>query len=173
MGNDERVPDVPLHSYGYMYLADNEPFADILRECQVIQANCGAGTKIMTPEEIKRDYPFYKVDDIVAGSHNRIDEGYFDGNTLFDWWSRSARERGTEYIANEVVGMALNKGGSKGRIRDTQIRAGCYLRYGGQCLGPAGNINLPAWPVSRSRSSRANDTPIFLQRNSLWIGTCH
>ena len=122
MGNDERVPDVPLHSYGYMYLADNERFADILRECQVIQANCGAGTKIMTPEEIKRDYPFYKVDDIVAGSHNRIDEGYFDGNTLFDWWRRSARERGTEYIANEVVGMALNKGGSK--VESVTLKSG-------------------------------------------------
>jgi glycine/D-amino acid oxidase-like deaminating enzyme len=86
LGNDPRVPELALHSYGYMYLADNEPFAQILRECQDVQARCGAGTKIMTVEEIKRDYPFYNLDDIVAGSHNLIDEGYFDGGSLFEGW---------------------------------------------------------------------------------------
>ena len=59
MGNDPRVPDVPLQSYGYMYLADNEGFASILRENQKLQAACGAGTKFMTADEIKHDYPFY------------------------------------------------------------------------------------------------------------------
>lgn len=113
MGNDERVPDLLLQSFGYMYLADNEPFANVLRECQEIQASCGAGTKMMTAEEIKRDYPFYNLDDIVAGSHNLIDEGYFDGNTMFDWWKRSARERGVEYVTNEVVEMTLNANDTK------------------------------------------------------------
>ncbi len=112
MGDDPRVPELVLQSYGYMYLADNEPFADVLRANQKLQAACGAGTKIMSADEIARDYPFYKLDDIVAGSHNLIDEGYFDGNTLFDWWKRSAREKGAEYVANEVVDMKLNSDGS-------------------------------------------------------------
>ena len=112
MGNDERVPDLILQSYGYMYLADNEPFADILRESQQLQQQCGAGTKFMTAEEIKRDYPFYMVDDIIGGNHNLIDEGYFEGATLFDWWKRSARERGAEYLTNEVVAMKRNSAGT-------------------------------------------------------------
>ena len=111
--NDERVPDIILQSYGYMYLADNEPFADVLRESQLVQQACGAGTKIMTPEEIQRDYPFYNLDGIVAGSHNLIDEGYFDGATVFDWWRRGARENGAEYIENEVVDMTRNASGTK------------------------------------------------------------
>ncbi len=113
MGDDPRVPDVALQSFGYMYLANNEAFANILRECQEVQVACGAGTKIMSAEEIKRDYPFYNVDDIVAGSHNLVDEGYFDGNTLFDWWKRSAREKGVEYLTNEVVAMTKNAAGTK------------------------------------------------------------
>ncbi len=56
MGDDDRVPDVPLHSYGYMYMADNEEFAGILKENQEIQAACGAGTKHMTPDEIAANY---------------------------------------------------------------------------------------------------------------------
>jgi len=112
LGGEERVPNIILQSYGYMYLANNQPFADVLRESQKVQVACGAGTKVMSPEEILRDYPFYKVDDIVAGSHNLIDEGYFDGSTMFDWWKRQARERGVEYLTNEVVSMTLNAAGT-------------------------------------------------------------
>jgi len=111
--NDPRVPEIYFQSYGYMYLADNEGFANTLREAQQLQAKCGAGTKIMTPEELRRDYPFYYLDDIVAANHNLVNEGYYDGNTVFDWWKRSAREKGAEYIANQVVGMTKNVLGSK------------------------------------------------------------
>ncbi len=113
MGDDPRVPELAIHSFGYMYLADNQAFAEVLKASQKVQAACGAATKIMSAEEIKRDYPFYNVDDIVAGSHNLVDEGYFDGNTLFDWWRRSAREKGVEYVTNEVVAMTRNAAGSQ------------------------------------------------------------
>lgn len=122
MGNDPRVPDLALQSYGYMYLADNEPFADILRESQKVQAACGAGTRFMTPEDISRDYPFYNLDGIVGANHNLVDEGYFDGNTLFDWWKRSARERGAEYLANEVVAMNRNAAGT--RVESVTLKSG-------------------------------------------------
>ena len=112
MGGDQRVPDLSIQNFGYMYLADNEAFAEILKQNQQLQSTCGAGTKIMSTGEIKRDYPFYNLDDIILGSHNLIDEGYFDGNTLFDWWKRSARERGVEYLTNEVTAMTKNASGT-------------------------------------------------------------
>ena len=112
MGGDPRVPNLRLQSYGYMYLADNEAFAATLREGQELQAACGAGTKHMSREEIAAAYPFYNLDDIVAANHNLIDEGYFDGNTLFDWWKRSAKERGVEYVSNEVIAMNRNAAGT-------------------------------------------------------------
>lgn len=111
--NDERVPPIHFQSYGYMYLADTEEFANVLRQAQAIQAACGAGTKTMTAEEIRRDYPFYYLDDILVGNHNRINEGYYDGNTVFDWWRRSAKEKGVEYLHNEVIAMSKNEQGSK------------------------------------------------------------
>lgn len=128
MGNDPRVPELAIHNFGYMYLADNEAFADTLRESQKVQAACGAGTKIMTPEEIARDYPFYQLDDIVAASHNTQDEGYFDGNTVFDWWKRSAREQGVEYVANEVVAMARNAAGNK--VTSVTLKSGEEIQCG-------------------------------------------
>ena len=128
MGDDPRVPEVVLQSFGYMYLADNEAFAAVLRESQKIQEACGAGTRFMTPEEIKRDYPFYHLDDIVGANHNRVDEGYFDGNTLFDWWRRSAREKGAEYVTNEVVAMTRNAAGS--RVESVTLKSGEVVACG-------------------------------------------
>ncbi|MBU2533729.1 MAG: FAD-binding oxidoreductase [Alphaproteobacteria bacterium] len=108
MGGDPDIPEVPLLSFGYMYLAATEAMTDVLREGQAIQAACGAGTVMMTPREIAAAYPFYNLEDIVAGSHNPVDEGYFEGSTMFDWWRRKARSRGVEFIANEVTAMTRN-----------------------------------------------------------------
>ena len=128
MGGDPRVPDVTLQSFGYMYLADNAAFAAILRDNQKLQAACGAGTRHMTREEIARDYPFYYLDDIVAANHNRVDEGYFDGNTLFDWWKRSAKERGVEYLTNEVIAMNRNAAGTK--VESVILKSGEVISCG-------------------------------------------
>jgi len=128
MGDDERVPDVILQSYGYMYLANNNAFADVLRDAQQLQQSCGAGTRILSVDDLRRDFPFYHLDDIVCGSHNPIDEGYFDGNTLFDWWKRSARERGVEYVTNEVTAMTLDPAGR--RVESVALKSGETIHCG-------------------------------------------
>ena len=101
--DDDRVPELGIQNYGYMYLADNEGFADILRANQAVQRAAGTETELLSREEIAARYPFYHLDDILLGSINLKDEGYWDGGTVFDWLRRSARERGVEYIAGEVV----------------------------------------------------------------------
>jgi len=111
MGGDEETPNLALDAFGYMYLADNEGFAEQLRANQKLQASLGAGTQLMSAAEIKADYPFYNVDDIILGSHNLVDEGYFEGSTMFEWWRRHARKAGADYIQNEVVGLTLSPGG--------------------------------------------------------------
>lgn len=156
MGDDPRVPEVVLQSYGYMYLADNLEFAAVLAENQKSQQACGAGTRHMSRDEIAGQYPFYNLDDIVAANHNPIDEGYFDGNTLFDWWKRSARERGVEYISNEVVSMELNQTGS--RVSSVALKSGEVVS-GGVIVNASGpraartarmaGIDIPVEPRKR------------------------
>ena len=128
MGGDERVPQPRLQSYGYMYMADNEEFAATLREGQALQQANGAGTKHMTPDEIATAYPFYNLEDIIAANHNLVDEGYFDGNTLFDWWKRSARERGAEYVNNEVI--AMNRNAANSRVESVILKSGEVISCG-------------------------------------------
>lgn len=128
MGGDPRVPNIPIQNFGYMYLANTQSFANTLRENQKVQAACGAGTKHMSPDQIKRDYPFYNLDDIIAANHNLIDEGYFDGNTVFDWWKRSAREKGAEYVANEVVDITRNTAGTQ--VNSVTLKSGETIACG-------------------------------------------
>ncbi len=106
MGGDTRVPELGIQSFGYLYLADTDGFADVLRANQKVQSAAGAETRLMTADEIKARYPFYQVDDIILGSINTKNEGYWDGATVFDWFRRQARERGVEYVAGEVVDIA-------------------------------------------------------------------
>ena len=105
MGDDPEVPHLAVHHFGYMYLAADDGFAAALRASRELQASLGAGTVIMTPGQIAAEYPFYNVADIVCGSHNTVDEGWFDSATMFDWWRRMARRNGVEYLTGEVVAI--------------------------------------------------------------------
>ncbi|MEM9059222.1 MAG: FAD-binding oxidoreductase [Pseudomonadota bacterium] len=124
--DDEDAPDIVLQDFGYMYLAGTEEMAETLRICQRIQADMGAGTRILTPDEIARDYPFYNLDGVILGSHNPVDEGYFDGGTIFDWFKRKARANGAEYIQNEVV--AIGRDGS--RVTSVTLKSGETIAAG-------------------------------------------
>ncbi len=105
MGPDPRLPDCPIQAFGYMYLANSETGAAVLRENQALQARCGAGTRLLTPQELAQAYPFYTVDDLLLASHNPVNEGYFEGATLFDWFRRLSREAGATFLANEVLAI--------------------------------------------------------------------
>lgn len=120
MGGDPEVPELTLQSYGYMYLADTPEFAATLREGQKVQASLGAGTVFMTRDQIAADYAFYQLDDIIGANHNRLNEGYFDGGTMFDWFRRKARQSGVEYVTDEVTGMTR----SGPRVTSVTLKAG-------------------------------------------------
>jgi glycine/D-amino acid oxidase-like deaminating enzyme len=120
LGGDPRVPHLPIQNFGYLYLADDESFANILRSDQKTQAAARAGTRMLTAEEIGAEYPFYKLDDIVAGSLNVVDEGYFDAPSMVNWWRNKARENGVEYITNEVT--SINRSATE--VETVRLRSG-------------------------------------------------
>ncbi len=156
MDGDARVPDVPIQSTGYLYLADNEAFAQTLRESQAVQRAAGAATALLTAAEIKSAYPFLAVDDIVLGSLNRVDEGYWDYAAVLDSWRRSAKERGVETIANEVVAMTKNAAGT--RIESVTLKSGEAIACGhlvnasgtrGALTSRMAGIEIPVEPRKR------------------------
>jgi len=164
---DDEAPDIPLQSYGYMYLADNETFATSLKDQQKVQASLGAGTKYMSAAEIAAEYPFYNLDDIIGGNHNLINEGYFDGGTIFDWWKRKARAQGAEYVHNEVAAITRNAKGTQ--VESVTLRSGEVISCGtlvnwsgprAAATAAMAGIEVPVEPRKRYTYIFAAETPL-------------
>ncbi len=160
MGNDPRIPDLFIQNFGYMYLANTPEFAGVLRENQTLQVACGAGTRHLTAAAIAADFPFYNLDDIIAGNHNRIDEGYFDGNTLFDWWKRSARENGVEYVNNEVVAMHTN-------TKNTRVES--VILNSGETIACGTVVNASGPRAARTARMAGIDIPVEPRKRYTFI----
>jgi glycine/D-amino acid oxidase-like deaminating enzyme len=173
MGGDARVPELAIQNFGYLYLADDEDFANVLRANQAVQAAAGAGTRLLRPSELAAAFPFLVVDDLVLGSLNTRDEGYFDGYTVFDWFRRKAQEAGVDYVADQVTGLSLSpKGDAVQGVSLASGRAvGCGLvvnaagTRGARVAAMAG-IDLPVEPRKRFnwviRAERPLDRPLPL-----------
>lgn len=157
---DDRVPELSIRSFGYMYLADTESFAQTLRENIKVQHDAGAATVLMTPDEIKAKYPFYNVDDIVLGSINTVDEGYWDGAAVFDWWRRLARERGVEYVHNEVVAMTKNAAGT--RVESITLASGEVVSCGQV-------VNASGPRAARTAAMAGIEIPVEPRKRFSWI----
>ncbi|MCY0093710.1 NAD(P)/FAD-dependent oxidoreductase [Hoeflea ulvae] len=160
MGGDERVPELSIHSFGYMYLADNDAFANVLRENQKIQLAAGAATQLMTAEQIAAAYPFYNVEDIILGSINLVDEGYWDGSAVFDWWRRQSRERGVEYIENEVV--AINRNAAGTRVESVTLKSG-------EVIACEQLVNASGPRAARTAKMAGIEMPVEPRKRYTWI----
>ena len=179
MGNPD-IPDMPIQSYGYMYLADTDAFADALRAAQQVQLAAGAQTRLMSADEIAAEYPFYTTDDIVLGSINTVNEGYFDGGGLFDWFRRSARANGVEYLRGEVT--TINRSGD--HIDSVTLADGTTIACGQlvNATGPRAartaamaGIELPVEPRKRftwvfeAREKLGRDLPLTIDPSGVHV----
>lgn len=158
MGGDERVPDLSIRSFGYLYLAATPGVAGVLRENQRVQVAAGAKTQLMTPDEIRAAYPFYNVDDVVLGSINLLNEGLWDAAAVFDGWRRQARERGVEYVRNEVVAMDVKRD----RVASLTLASGDTIACG-QVVNAAGTR------AARVAAMAGIDVPVEPRLRFSWL----
>lgn len=154
------VPKLKVRSFGYMYLADNENFANVLRQNLTVQRAAGAATQLMTPDQIKAAYPFYNVDDVVLGSINLVDEGLWDGTAVFDAWRKSGRAHGVEYIHNEVV--AVTKNGNGTRVKSVTLASG-------EVIGCGQLLNASGPRASRTAAMAGLAIPVEPRKRYSWI----
>ena len=102
MENDDRVPKILFKKIGYLYLANNENATKILKENQKLQLSLNTPTKIIDKKGLLESFPYLNVEDVLTGSFNNHNEGYFDAMTILNFWIRKAKEKGVEFIKGEV-----------------------------------------------------------------------
>ena len=156
--DDPEAPEIAVNHFGYLYLAADEATAAVLRANQRVQASLGAGTVIMTPDEIAAEYPFYNLDGIVCGSHNPVDAGWFDSGTIFEWWRRQARRNGVEYHTDEVVGID----------RRNDAVTGVALASGGR-IGCGTLVNATGPRAARTAAMAGLELPVEPRKRFTWI----
>ena len=151
---DPEAPHVRLDAFGYMYMAGTEAQAANLKTAQAIQAAHGAATRLLTVDDLAREFPAYNLDGVILGSHNAVDEGYFDGATLFEYWRGAARRQGVEYVHSEVASLSVRDG----RVESATLASGETISCGWlvNASGPRGartaamaGIELPVEPRRR------------------------
>lgn len=167
MGGDPDVPALRIQNFGYMYLADTPQFADALRAAHAVQVAAGAGTRLLSRDQIAAAFPFYTVDDILLGSHNTLNEGYFDGYTMFDWMRKKALANGVTFLSDEVV--ALERDATGRRVERLRLASGATVACG-QVVNAAGTraagvarmagIALPVEPRKRFTWIFDAETPL-------------
>lgn len=160
MGGDDRVPELKIQNFGYLYMADTEEFAEVLRANHKVQVAAGAGTRLLTAAQIKEEFPFYMVDDLLLGSLNTLDEGYFDGSTVFEWFRRKAIEAGVEYIRNEVSGLELAPGG--GQVTGIRLASG-------QTIGCGTVVNASGTRGAKVAAMAGIALPIEARKRFNWV----
>ena len=148
------APRLKVQNFGYLYLAADKGFADVLRANAAVQRACGVPTELLGPDEIAARYPFYDVSDIVLGSINTRDEGYWDGQAVLDAWRRSARGRGVEFARGAVAGIETAGGRVTGVTLEDGARIACGTfvnATGPRCAALAAMVgaDLPVAPRKR------------------------
>lgn len=141
--------DLGLKEPGYLFLASPAGEA-VLRANNTIQRGEGCAVEMLEPAALTRKFPAISADGVALASHGTANEGWFDGPALMQGFRRKARERGVEYIDDEVIGLAPHavtlRAGRTLSARTIVIAAG---PWSGEVAAMAG-IALPVEPRRRS-----------------------
>lgn len=141
-------PDLSFREAGYLLLATPKGRA-ILERNHSLQRAHGAETVLLSPEELKRRFPWLHIADLAAGCLGLRDEGWIDPFSLLMAFKHKAQASGVTYLAGEVVAIARSGRRVTGvRLGDgRQIAAGCLVNAAGpraaEIAGMAGVDDCP------------------------------
>jgi glycine/D-amino acid oxidase-like deaminating enzyme len=96
----------------------------------------------------------------VLGSINLVNEGFWDGTAVFDSWRRSAKDRGVEFIENEVVAITKNPTGT--RVDSVTLKSGEVVACG-QTLNASGPR------AARTTRMVGIDVPVEPRKRFSWV----
>ena len=126
MAVGEDRPDLNFHEAGYLFLANSEAQAQILRENHAVQRACGADTILWSQAQLAEAFPHLRVEDIVLASYGRSGEGWFNNTGLMNGFRAKARAQGAELIHDEVT--AISRDGST--VSSVTLKSGAVIKAG-------------------------------------------
>ncbi len=169
---------IGLREPGYLIMA-TDANAALLRHNVALQRAHGADTTVLTPDEIRRRFPWITTDGVAAAGFGLTGEGSFDGPALMQAFRRKAISLGARYLTAEVVDIET----APGRIAGVRLADGGRVACGEMVLaaGPGSGavaalagVALPVRPRKRSvfvfRSpATLPGCPLVIDTNGVWV----
>lgn len=154
-------PDLSFQPGGYMFLAGTAQQAAILRENHAVQRECGADVVLLEPEELARDFPHLRVDDLMLASYGRYGEGWFDNTGFLHGFRNKARAQGAVFLRDEVVGIT---------------RAGALVTHvtlaSGAVIGAGHVVNASGPRAALTARMAGLDIPVEPRKRTTFVFSC-
>ena len=150
---DGSGPDLGFDERGYLFLADADQLGAIETNC-ARQRALGAEIVVLRPPEIAARFPWLDLTGLAGAGFGLRNEGWIDPHALLHGLRRKALSLGVRYLADTVVGVALEGGrvsgvdlGAGGRIRADAVvdAAGPFAAR----VAATAGIALPVRPRKR------------------------
>ena len=155
LGPQGEIASLGLKENGYLFVTGNADAAAVMQDAAAMQRDLGAGTQVLSPDQIKAKYPWLEVSDLLAGSFGPRDEGWFDNMGLLGGFRAAARAQGARFVADRVIGMDLAAGRIVAAVLEKAGRVAC-----GAAVNAAGTraaevmrmagLDLPVEPRKRT-----------------------
>lgn len=178
------VPSLGLKENGYLFLSGSATGAALMRELATMQNGLGAATEVLEPAALAALYPWMIVDDLVAGSLGRRDEGWFDNMGLLNGFRNGARALGATYLKDRVAGLVM-KGARVDEVRlasGSSVGAGAFLNAAGTAsaaLCRMADLALPVEPRKRTvfvvdaPNARHPEAPLIIDHSGIYLRPEH
>jgi sarcosine oxidase, subunit beta len=155
---------------GYLFLATTEQEMEVFRSNIGLQRRYGISVELLGQEEIRKRWPFLKVDDVLGGSFSALD-GYAGPSEVLSGFASRARRGGARlYEGVEAVGISVEGG----KIRTVSTKEGeistpVVVNAAGphaSQIGDMAGVKVPVKPLRRqifvTSPFRLGDQPIPL-----------
>jgi sarcosine oxidase subunit beta len=145
--------DPEFKHIGYLFLISTEKMLKVLKEAFQIQKKLGMRVEFLSPQEVKKSYPFLYVDDLISATFHQRD-GYADPVAICTGYYKAAKKMGVTFLFDtETIGFETNRGHvaaintSKGKIETPLVinASGPYAN----AVGKMANLHIPALPYRR------------------------
>jgi sarcosine oxidase subunit beta len=102
--------DPEFHRVGYLFLAAHERQWRVLKANAQLMQTMGLDVELLDPDEIRRRWPFLRVDDLLGGSYTEGD-GYAGPYEVLQGFAKGARRLGAMLREGaEVTGIQVKNG---------------------------------------------------------------
>ena len=107
LASGDNIPEIGLTDSTYLYLSTKAGI-ELLHNNVEMQQDLGVSVNTCGPDDLRRRFPWLRVDDILAGSMTEDGEGWFDGYQFLMALRNKARTLGVHYIESRVEDITLS-----------------------------------------------------------------